>query len=477
MSETTYSDNNLTEGYYSYYVKTNYYGGETEASNQVTIQIGSSNYFNITATANPAEGGTVTGGGAYSYGETCTLTATANAGHVFLNWKENGNVVSTESSYTFTVTSDRSLVASFADDSSMCNIVFDLYDSYGDGWNGNKLVVSTDHGDYEEITLESGSSGTQTLMIEDGSHVVLGWILGSWTGECSFMVSYSNGNVIYYGSNMSSSFNFEFDLDCDEMPTSTVDITATANLPGGGVLSGAGEYVIGSICMLTATANEGYVFMYWMEDGQMVSSEALYSFTVTGSRSLEAVFSEANGSGLLSGVFTVGENTQVRFSKGNLLYRASSDTWMFAENQYDCMGSDNSNVSPDYSGWIDLYCWGTSGWNSGAEQYQPYSTSTNNASYFTGGSPDISLTGEYSDADWAYHNAIANGGQQAGLWRCLTHEEYIYLIETRDNASQKYAYSNVNGVNGLIILPDEWTLPDGLSFTPQSGNWYTNEYC
>ena len=40
LSETTYSDNNLADGIYSYYVKTNYYGGETDASNQVTVTIG-----------------------------------------------------------------------------------------------------------------------------------------------------------------------------------------------------------------------------------------------------------------------------------------------------------------------------------------------------------------------------------------------------------------------------------------------------
>ena len=189
-----------------------------------------------------------------------------------------------------------------------------------------------------------------------------------------------------------------------------------------------------------------------------------------------AVFSLNNGSGLLNGTFTVGENVQVQFSKGNLLYQASTGIWRFAENQYDCMASGNANASSTYSGWIDLYCWGTSGWNSGAQEYQPYANSTNNASYLTGGSANNDLTGDYADADWAYHNAIANGGQKAGLWRCLTHEEYIYMMESRPNAAQKYAYGKVNGVNGLIILPDTWTLPNGLSFVPQAGSWSSNVY-
>jgi hypothetical protein len=475
INNTCYIDNNLAAGAYNYYLKTNYYAGESSASNQVTAQIGSGNYITITATANPTEGGTVTGAGSYLQGNSCSLTATPNAGYTFSNWTENGEEVSTEATYSFTVTGERSLVANFMEN-DVCAITFDLYDSYGDGWNGNILVVTDNHGNSYQLTFDDGSSSTQILTLINGSHVELTWISGSWTGECSFTISYENGNVIYYGSNMNGGFSWGFDVDCFEMPAATVEITATASQAEGGSVSGAGSYAIGSTCTLTASANTGYVFMYWTENGEVVSTEATYIFTVTEDRILLANFDNANGTGELSGLFSVSENTQVSFSKGNLLYQASTNTWRFAANQYDYMGSSNSNISADYSGWIDLYCWGTSGWNSGAEEYQPYSTSTDNASYLTGGSGSISMIDDYADADWAYHNTIANGGQQAGLWRCLTHEEYIYLFETRDNASQKYAYGKVNGINGIIILPDAWTLPDGLSFIPQSGNHNDNSY-
>ena len=69
----------------------------------------------ITATANPTEGGTVSGAGTYEMGTTCTLTATANEGYTFQNWTENGEVVSTEAEYSFTVTGDRTLVANFVE--------------------------------------------------------------------------------------------------------------------------------------------------------------------------------------------------------------------------------------------------------------------------------------------------------------------------------------------------------------------------
>ena len=63
--------------------------------------------------ANATDGGTISGAGTYATGQTCTLTATANEGYVFIHWTENDEVVSTETTYSFTVTSNRTLVASF----------------------------------------------------------------------------------------------------------------------------------------------------------------------------------------------------------------------------------------------------------------------------------------------------------------------------------------------------------------------------
>ena len=250
------------------------------------------NTYTILASANPSNGGSVSGGGTYNYGANCTLTATANTGYNFTNWTKDGTVVSTNATYSFTVTSSGTYVANFAEGSSECPIVFDLYDSYGDGWNGNKLAVTYNGSEYAEITLESGSSGTQTLMIDDGSHVTLTWIQGSWVSECSFTVSYSNGNVIYYGTSLSDSFVYEFDVDCMGMPASTFDVAVLANIAAGGTVSGEGTYQIGSTCTLTATPNTGYTFFNWTENGEMVSCNQTYCFTVTGNRNLVANFVE-----------------------------------------------------------------------------------------------------------------------------------------------------------------------------------------
>jgi hypothetical protein len=249
----------------------------------------------ISATANLVEGGTITGGGTYNFGQSCTLTATANEGYTFLGWTEDGNTVSMEASYSFTVTGDRTLVANFMEGNA-CVITFNLYDSYGDGWNGNELVVSYGNGNSQQLTFSSGSSATYSFPFVNGSHITLGWISGSWIDECSFTVNYSNGNMIYHGTNLSSSFSSEFDVDCEGMPGISFAITAEANPAEGGTVTGDGIYDYGQTCTVTATANEGYTFMYWTEYNDyygydyVVSYDAEYSFYVDYSRDLVAHF-------------------------------------------------------------------------------------------------------------------------------------------------------------------------------------------
>ena len=183
---------------------------------------------------------------------------------------------------------------------------------------------------------------------------------------------------------------------------------------------------------------------------------------------------DANGASY--SLFSVSETRQVKFSKGNLQYQASTGMWRFAEHQYDYIGDDNANISSTYSGWIDLFGWGTSGWNSGATAYQPWSTSTTYTDYYSGGSDANNLTGAYANADWGVYNAIFNGGNQAGMWRTLALEEWSYLLYYR-NASTvsgienaRFAKATVGSATGVIVFPDSFTLPSGISVVDGSIN-------
>lgn len=174
--------------------------------------------------------------------------------------------------------------------------------------------------------------------------------------------------------------------------------------------------------------------------------------------------------GAVKGLFSVSSNNAVYFSKGNLQYQASTHTWRFAEHQYDYVGSANNNISSTYSGWIDFFAWGTSGYNHGAVCYQPWSTSQNNSDYYAYGSEQSNLYDYSGKADWGY-NAISNGGNQEHLWRTLTIDEWDYLLEHRNTPSNmRYAKAKVNNVKGLIILPDNWDESYGYLINVNNGS-------
>ena len=71
------------------------------------------NTYTISASANPANGGTVSGGGDYNHGQSVTLKATPAEGYTFVGWKEGNSTVSSSATYTFTANKDRTLVADF----------------------------------------------------------------------------------------------------------------------------------------------------------------------------------------------------------------------------------------------------------------------------------------------------------------------------------------------------------------------------
>lgn len=72
------------------------------------------------------------------------------------------------------------------------------------------------------------------------------------------------------------------------------------------------------------------------------------------------------------------------------------------------------------------------------------------------------MNSDYSTfVDWGT-NRIGNYAPNA--WRTLTSNEWGYLLNNRPNASSLKGVAQVNGVNGLILLPDSWTRPSGVTF-------------
>ncbi|MBP5797222.1 MAG: hypothetical protein J6W26_03005 [Bacteroidales bacterium] len=165
--------------------------------------------------------------------------------------------------------------------------------------------------------------------------------------------------------------------------------------------------------------------------------------------------------GAINGKFTINaEGNQVYFSQGNLQYMgsASSPYWKFAENQWEVLGTTTGQNSNSQNVDRDLFGWGTSGWNCGNTCFNPWETyNSTGASYGPLGAN--SLIGPYANSDWGVYNPISNGGDQPGLWRTPTKDEWGYIFETRTTVSGiRYAKATVNNVNGVILLPDDWNV-------------------
>lgn len=166
--------------------------------------------------------------------------------------------------------------------------------------------------------------------------------------------------------------------------------------------------------------------------------------------------------GALTGLFQInGNGDQVWFSRGNLQYQASTGTFQFATNQYSAVGAANSNISSSNSGWIDLFGYGTSGFN----DQNPYK-SVLNFSYGTGDETSIAGT----NYDWGVYNPISNGGNQAGLWRTLTAEEWEYVF-----SKHNHYQATVNGQTGLILVPKNFVNP-GITLQYSQGKYTENNY-
>ena len=263
------------------------------------------------------------------------------------------------------------------------------------------------------------------------------------------------------GGNVTSSGNSEVTERGICWSTSHNPTTSDSHKSSG---SGTGSFTVD---MTGLTANTTYYVRAYAKNSVGTAYGSEVSFTT--------LTAPTAPTGAIDGLFSVSTTQQVYFSQGNLQYRASTNTWQFAEHQWDYVGEDNSNISQTYSGWIDLFGWGTSGYNHGAVCYQPWSTSTTSSDYYAYGRYTYNLYDQTGQADWGY-NAISNGGNTPHIWRTLTHAEWRYVFNTRNTPSGiRYAKATVNNINGVILLPDDWQSSYySLSSTNSPGASYSS---
>ena len=215
----------------------------------------------INVSANPTDGGTVSGGGTFNQGASCTVTASANAGYTFQRWTENGMTVSSNANYTFTVNGDRNLVAQFQAQPQSYTINVSANPTNGGNVSGGG-------------TYQQGQSCTVTATPANG------YTFQRWTEN---------------GQQVSTNANYTFTVTGSrtlvaQFQAQSYTITATADPDNGGTVSGDGTFNYGQRCTLVATPATGYDFINWTKNGQQVTTNATYAFTVTESAAYVAHF-------------------------------------------------------------------------------------------------------------------------------------------------------------------------------------------
>lgn len=129
--------------------------------------------------------------------------------------------------------------------------------------------------------------------------------------------------------------------------------------------------------------------------------------------------------------FTIGYNKRVYFAQGNLATHGRK----FVLNPWD------------YGGYF--------GWGTGDK---PGNNSMDNSQY-----PSFIDWGDY------LNNAVEG-------WRTLEKTEWEYLLLYRKDATFKRGTGTVNGVHGMVLLPDRWQAPEGMVFSPGCISWEDNVF-
>ncbi|MCR4847726.1 MAG: C10 family peptidase [Bacteroidales bacterium] len=259
VSNTSFSDIGLSNGSYTYQVKTNYYAGETAGSNTVTAQVNVT-WYDIVTSCEPSNGGSTTGAGTYHNDQSCTLTATSAPGYSFGYWSKDGTQVSTDSTYTFLVNESATYVAHFQEQSYTVSVS-------ADPASGGSVLGGGTYTYGQSCTVQATPN--------------IGYYFVKWT---------KNGTQV----STDSSYSFTVTESASyvaHFQEQSFAVSVSADPTSGGSVSGGGTYTYGQSCTVHATANTGYSFVNWTINGEQVATDDDYTFTVTDDCSLVAHFS------------------------------------------------------------------------------------------------------------------------------------------------------------------------------------------
>lgn len=231
------------------------------------LKLKSVNHYTISAAASPTGGGTLTGAGNYQPGQSVTLKAVSNIYFRFINWTENGTIVSTDSTYQFSATCNRYLTANFSTNRILYNVSTYSIPSAGGTTGGNGEYASG-----QSVTVNASPSAYYDFI--------------NWT---------ENGNVVSIDSNYTFTITSNRNLAANFYPPKPLyTVSFSINPLIGGKVTGGGTFPFGHSVLLTAVPNQDFSFTNWTENRTIVSTESTYQFLLISNRSLTANFYAVN---------------------------------------------------------------------------------------------------------------------------------------------------------------------------------------
>ena len=297
--------------------------------------------------------------------------------------------------------------------------------------DGDKIVIAAADENFAMKSYESGNNCKQVAVTKLGDNRFL-----KWTSEIGVFQLAANGTIqdvnteqyLYAAGTGSNNYL----KAADEVPTD-----AEAAKPYIWTIS----YTDG-VATVKATSDNRNTLMY-------NTGSDLFACYASGQKDI-ALYKHVDNidptlvtPSVESGIFSVGNNKYVQFSTGNLQYEVGTNTWSFAEKQYEVIGgeaytgSNNTNYGmnvPGYTGKLDLFAWSSDG---------KFGVNPSNTDDDYGYAAD-------NFVDWG---KLVDGEDN---WYTLTQNEMNYILNRTKDGKKLWALATVNDLVGLILLPDNW---------------------
>ncbi len=261
--------------------------------------------YTISANVNPITAGSVTGAGFFQNARSVSLVAIPNTGWTFLNWTENGTIVSTNATFTFNAATNRTFQANFTGgpvaacgNATLTTCQGTVTDgsgalNYDNDLTCTWLIRPTTPPSQLLLTFTAFAteSGYDYVTIYDGISTS-GRLLGTYSGTTlpPRLVATSGAFFIRFTTD-ANTVNQGWSANYSCVTGTLYNVALSANPMAAGVVSGDGAYIAQDSATVVATDNAGYVFTNWTDStGTILSTNSTYRFRVTANRRLTANF-------------------------------------------------------------------------------------------------------------------------------------------------------------------------------------------